>query len=145
MKQSYVYFIQRGSSGPIKIGKSTGNPKERLRELQISSPERLYLIGFIHGVERDVHERFATLRISGEWFSPNEDLIRFVRLNQASLGKYTNNDLPYSTAPSDLLVEIENYRVELSKRVGLELPVSAAIRSILREYFAGKKKRKRAA
>ena len=75
-----VYFI-RSDSGPIKIGASV-NPEVRLQDLQNSSPEKLCLMGHIHGgfeLERLIHEKFGAYRMHGEWFRPEEDLLSFIR------------------------------------------------------------------
>jgi hypothetical protein len=65
-----VYVIQRGDSGPIKVGIST-NVKSRLKSLQTGNAEKLRLVRTftMRDVERVLHavlERKA--RLSGEWF-----------------------------------------------------------------------------
>lgn len=67
---SYVYFIQQGQRGPIKIG-FAANPVLRLGELQVSNPNDLRIVGVLPGQrsdERAYHKQFAHLRIRGEWF-----------------------------------------------------------------------------
>lgn len=74
-----VYFI-RASSGPIKIGVAK-DPRVRLRTLQTSTHERLSLLATLVGTyetERDLHRKFAHLRLSGEWFAPSDELLAFV-------------------------------------------------------------------
>lgn len=76
-----VYFIQQGSGGPIKIGCS-GNPVQRMAQLQTAQSEPLSLLGHVVGDradERAVHEQFSHLRLNGEWFSPADDLLSFIR------------------------------------------------------------------
>ena len=66
----YVYFIQSGSSGPVKIGLSA-DPERRTRQLQTGNPHTLELRHVIPGnvgIERQLHVRFAPARIRGEWF-----------------------------------------------------------------------------
>lgn len=78
-----VYFI-RGRDA-IKIGFSL-EPRLRLRELQTSHSEPLELLGIMDGnpdVERGLHERFAALRRSGEWFEASEALLTFVAENSS--------------------------------------------------------------
>lgn len=75
-----IYFIQRGDAGPIKIGyaKDLGT---RLQNLQTWHDEPLRVVGVIEGdrtTERQMHERFASLRIRGEWFECREELSAFV-------------------------------------------------------------------
>jgi len=74
-----VYFVQ-AASGPIKIG-ATVDIGTRILELQVSQWERLSLLGIFHAKERDVHDQFAHLRLRGEWFRPEQDLLDFIAAN----------------------------------------------------------------
>lgn len=77
---AFVYFIQRGEGGPIKIG-AASNPAARLSTLQTGSPEPLRLLAATPGSlddEAALHERFASARLSGEWFEPTADLIALI-------------------------------------------------------------------
>lgn len=68
-----VYFIQVGDAGLVKIGVSS-NPLVRLASLQTSHSDELRLIGTMPGKrskERELHDRFASLRVRGEWFRPD--------------------------------------------------------------------------
>lgn len=72
-----VYFIQMGEDGPIKIG-SSSSPRSRLRYLRSGSPYPLHLIATIDkGIasERDLHKHFSHLRLEGEWFKPDRELL----------------------------------------------------------------------
>jgi hypothetical protein len=67
---TFIYFIQSGEDGPIKIGYS-GRPDRRLPQLQTGNPRELILRHVIPGdtsVERQLHTRFEPARIRGEWF-----------------------------------------------------------------------------
>lgn len=78
----HVYFIQQGDSGAIKIGCSK-NPAQRLAGLQTGHSEPLRLLTCAVGSqdqERALHDRFAHLRVSGEWFRPAEELLSYIRL-----------------------------------------------------------------
>lgn len=78
----HVYFIQQGDSGAIKIGCSK-NPAQRLQSLQTGHSEPLRLLTCAVGSqaqERALHDRFAHLRVSGEWFRPAEELLAYIRL-----------------------------------------------------------------
>jgi hypothetical protein len=80
---SYVYFIQRGVDGPIKIGYSR-KPKSRLSQLQSAFPETLRMLGVIPGdkaKERALHDRFDGIRVKGEWFAPDRSLIALIKAN----------------------------------------------------------------
>lgn len=66
--QDWVYFIR--SEDKVKIG-TTRNVGSRLSSLQTGSPDPLKLLCVIPGdrsKEKQLHERFASLRDSGEWF-----------------------------------------------------------------------------
>lgn len=80
--KSHVYFIQQGDSGAVKIGCSR-NPTQRLAGLQTGHSEPLRLLTCAVGSqaqERALHDRFAHLRVSGEWFRPDEELLAYIRL-----------------------------------------------------------------
>lgn len=74
-----VYFI-KGSSGAIKIGFSY-NPLRRLKDLQSANGEKLTLIKSYPGTkfkEKELHSKFNHIRLFGEWFYPQKDLIEFI-------------------------------------------------------------------
>lgn len=74
---SYVYFIQSGDAGAIKIGVSN-NVYKRLSLLQTGSSEKLTLIGCTHGdaaLEKQMHVTLAAFRTRGEWFEPHPFVI----------------------------------------------------------------------
>lgn len=67
---SYVYFIQDGRKGAVKIG-MTVDPEKRLRDLQTGNPRTLRIRHVIPGdrsTEKALHARFEPARIRGEWF-----------------------------------------------------------------------------
>lgn len=71
---TYVYFIQKGY-GSVKIGVAD-DPERRLRELQTGNHGALHLIAKLpcpsraaaFAMERELHERFQSDRLNGEWF-----------------------------------------------------------------------------
>ena len=72
----FVYFVQQGTQGSIKIGWAK-NPERRLKALQTSHPCELRIIGIIPGTrveERALHAHFARARLKGEWFNRNKVL-----------------------------------------------------------------------
>jgi hypothetical protein len=81
-EDAHVYFIQRGTDGPIKIGAST-NVVRRLGELQIAAPETMRLIGVAilggYGLESRLHRFHAADLLGGEWFTPTADVWETVR------------------------------------------------------------------
>lgn len=77
----WVYFIQAGEGGPIKIGWTGGNPLARLRDLQTGNHEPLKLRGCFPGTfedEQALHARFASSRMTGEWFKVGPELAALV-------------------------------------------------------------------
>jgi uncharacterized protein YozE (UPF0346 family) len=76
-----IYFVQEKTSGQIKIGITSLPIKQRLASLQTANPNPLCLIATLDGdrvTETELHQRFQSLRRSGEWFNPDPDLIQFI-------------------------------------------------------------------
>jgi hypothetical protein len=82
----FVYFIQAGENGPIKIGIAADH-EDRMRSLQVGHYEELRLLKTIlttgkkeaEKLEAQFHARFHSYHLRGEWFSPSEDLLAFAR------------------------------------------------------------------
>jgi len=75
--RDYVYFIQKGLHGPIKIGVSV-NPSKRLKTLQTACTEQLHLLGTYkasYNSEAELHQLFASTHIRGEWFECTDELL----------------------------------------------------------------------
>lgn len=79
----FIYFVQIGEKGPIKIGKAF-NINTRMKHLQISNPEELFLIKIIENIgpilESDIHFELSEHNIRGEWFHP-EPVIDWINNN----------------------------------------------------------------
>lgn len=77
-----IYFIQAAGIGHIKIGYTDADDALiRLASLQIGSPVPLKLLGTIPGSledEKDLHRRFGSARVTGEWFKPVAELLALV-------------------------------------------------------------------
>jgi len=80
--ESYTYFLQAGTDGPIKIG-ATKNLLVRLRAIYTMSPVPLRLLGVIKGnaAEERCHIRLGAFRLHGEWFAPSTVVLDFIRKN----------------------------------------------------------------
>jgi excisionase family DNA binding protein len=79
-KRPCVYFIRSGMAGPIKIGHAKAL-RARIHALSTAHHDQLFLLATLAGgavQERRLHEKFSHLRIRGEWFTPAEDLLRFI-------------------------------------------------------------------
>lgn len=75
---SFVYFVRAGAT--LKIG-FTGDLKQRLTRMQTDSPEVLVLVGAARGgepLERELHRRLSSDKISGEWFKLNANVVAVV-------------------------------------------------------------------
>lgn len=76
---AFVYFVQAGPGGPIKIG-FAANVEKRIAELQTGCPHKLSLLATensedARGREAELHEQFAALRIDrSEWFRWSPEL-----------------------------------------------------------------------
>jgi hypothetical protein len=80
-----VYFIYNNQH--IKIGCSK-NPHKRMKQLQTSSPQRLILLGYVHGdkkLERELHDKFSHLHVNLEWFNVNSELVRYINDNNCMM------------------------------------------------------------
>lgn len=76
-----IYFAYCGSLDRLKIGTTT-ELKKRLSALQTGCPEPLELIGTIPGgrvEEAALHREFQHLRLKGEWFRGDEQMMERIR------------------------------------------------------------------
>ena len=72
-----VYFIRAGEAGPVKIGWAA-DVGDRCRQLQTGYPQPLQVIRVVDGtraLERWLHDRYAGLRLLGEWFQFSADML----------------------------------------------------------------------
>ncbi len=100
-----VYFIQEGTSGPIKIGFTVASLYGRLDQLQKESSAILTIRGVIHdpdphALEAALHLMFAEYRLHGEWFLPSAAIKSFINdhaipvVYQTSV-RHSGNDRPF--------------------------------------------------
>lgn len=76
----FVYFIQGQCGGPIKIGYAK-NVCTRLKELQTGQPDSLVILATFPGYfndEQKMHKKFEHIRLRGEWFKPEKELLYFI-------------------------------------------------------------------
>jgi hypothetical protein len=77
-----LYFIQAEGVGHIKIGfTADDDAAARLATLQTGSPVPLKLLGTVPGTmddEKNLHRRFASSKVHGEWFKPVPDLVAII-------------------------------------------------------------------
>jgi DNA-binding NtrC family response regulator len=82
-----IYFIQSDRPrGPIKIGHTNKfEADSRISALQTGSAFTLSLLCIIQGTiedEKRLHKKFEHLKIKGEWFRPDKELIDFVIISR---------------------------------------------------------------
>lgn len=71
MNRAYVYFIESGPGGPVKIG-YTNDVAARMADLQGGNPVPLRLLAAVHGTqrtERFLHTVYLQGNLRGEWFA----------------------------------------------------------------------------
>lgn len=77
--RAYVYFIANRAQSAVKIGYSA-SPQARLSNLQTSTHNKLELLAAFEGdmqTERQLHQRFAAYRLTGEWFQLAPEIEQF--------------------------------------------------------------------
>lgn len=75
-----VYFILDSASNTVKIGFTTAKTI-RLSQIQSHNSGSLSLLGSIPGgriKEKELHDRFLSLRVRGEWFAYKDELKAFI-------------------------------------------------------------------
>jgi hypothetical protein len=83
-KKGLVYFIQNTVTRDVKIGMTTSKTAEsRLKGLQTGSSAKLVLLKTIKcnipvDKEKELHAKYAHLRLSGEWFKYENELKTFL-------------------------------------------------------------------
>lgn len=88
---SRVYFARAGDR--IKIGWSR-KVATRVVQLQTGNAEPVRLLATTPGgraLERQMHERFADARVSGEWFAATDELLTYVASLPADVIPITRN------------------------------------------------------
>lgn len=95
MDNQDTYFAA-DSQGAVKIGRSY-NIKERLMQFQRDRGGEVTLLAMISGgdAELGLHRRFAHLKIDGEWYKPEPEMLEFIRglnCNPMTLSEYKEAD-----------------------------------------------------
>lgn len=77
----FVYFIEAIGSDSIKIG-TASDPMARLADLQTGCPFELVLLATVPGgyqLEDELHERFSSSVLRGEWFRGDPALRSYIQ------------------------------------------------------------------
>lgn len=76
-----LYFIETQCAEKfIKIGIAS-NVRNRMGKMQMDCPYALKLLKLVPGaaaMEKELHARFSTDRVSGEWFRPSKELLALI-------------------------------------------------------------------
>lgn len=73
----YLYLIHDTVQNSLKIG-ITRNPKNRFRNLQLATSNKLVMLYALKGkahLEKELHKEFAEIRLASEWFKYDERII----------------------------------------------------------------------
>src|ERR1700761_1608274 len=101
----FIYFLQVGMDGPIKIGFTNSNVRQRARTLQAISPHVLRWIGVFPGTktdERNAHLLLKNCSVRGEWFYPTVEVMAFIPQKSPDFEPFTvDNPLVGRTKRSD--------------------------------------------
>lgn len=116
--QEFVYFVSY-QNGPIKIGKAK-NITARMSGLQTGSPHKLELMGVMRGsrgLEHKLHDKFSSLRLSGEWFERRDPLISFIETHSSDPASlyYKKKYLTMEDELNKIRRELKNKRSEIEK------------------------------
>lgn len=116
-----VYFARRGKL--IKIGWSR-NVRYRVSELKAK------LIGTVPGdraEEKVLHARFAHLRVRGEWFKKDEELLNYIRNSAQTHEPDWDNIQTAIRLPRALLNRVDAISARMSVK-GIEITRSDVLR-----------------
>jgi hypothetical protein len=109
-----TYIIRAGLTGPVKIGRAD-DVEERRDTLQTAHHETLHVLRVIDtpfDAEPVFHERFAPLRIRGEWFEFDSEMLSFVPEQPAEPTAFE----PIGTTWPELLAPWSSK--EIARRIG---------------------------
>lgn len=81
---SIVYYLRRRSDGIVKIG-TTKRRAIRFGDLAKEHGELDLLLSHAGDLEREhrIHAQFGYLRVQGEWFRPEHELMRWIRAGRS--------------------------------------------------------------
>jgi hypothetical protein len=75
--KSKTYLLKDKNTGFYKIGKSV-NPKNREKTLQSEKPTYELLKVWDKNIEKELHNKYATQRVRGEWFDLSKIQIKYI-------------------------------------------------------------------
>ncbi len=101
-RPSWLYFLQQGTKGPIKIG-YTNDVARRVNSLQMGNPARLRVRAAVvvedaPDAEKFLKGLFKESHVRGEWFRPSWTVKRFIELLLVSARRVDRENLARLTA-----------------------------------------------
>lgn len=84
-KTQYLYLMQSGINGPVKVGVAN-DVEARRRQLQTGNPFRVRVITVIPDAaqrEFELHDLFGHFRLEGEWFEPIQEIFDWFKIQEA--------------------------------------------------------------
>lgn len=93
-KSAHVYFFKQGEF--VKIGWSN-KWRQRLLTLQRATPHEIEALAVYRGglkMERDLHAKFASLRVKLEWFRLGDEIRDYIEANKRKCLKDARNSQP---------------------------------------------------
>ncbi len=112
--RGYTYLITNGRE--YKIGITTKTPQSRVAELQTGSPTKITISGYSYNsnalaMEVELHKKFSSKRLEGEWFALNDDDIAIIHHH------FENNYLDEFHAPlSERGIEANRKAEEIKRK-----------------------------
>jgi hypothetical protein len=85
--KGFIYFIQGEITKRIKIGFTKRKLSIRIGQLQVGSPDKLSLLGWLWGnedVEFYIQNMWWHLRDHGEWFNASPELLKYITENNCA-------------------------------------------------------------
>jgi hypothetical protein len=114
MSKGFTYFVREGDM--IKIGSSI-RPEDRISSLQTGTPRSLETLAIVSQDIADefaTHQLFAHLRVRGEWFRADQELLYFIEGVKA--------DALAAVKPEPLAKAVERGLADLRKIHGFDSP-----------------------
>ena len=108
-----IYLISHENKF-LKIG-YTKNIHKRLSQLQTSSPVKLEVLHLIEGdvdLEKELHQSFGNLVVSGEWFEFHESILDYFKDKECLM--WSEGFTPYEKYPVGGLIMTERLNNKMS-------------------------------
>ena len=104
-----IYFIRSGKKGPIKIGYTGNDVNQRMSDLQVGNPFKLYLVGYMPGEiskETELHQMFKDDCLKGEWFKPSFILSKYI-IENCEVAPVATDDIKFGIDLDSILRNVE--------------------------------------